>query len=321
MPKIKINESAFASQIKQYFDTRQFNADRLDSTLRTCTPKCDIESRFRLHHACNALSFDYTGELLLLLIKKAHETLEDKTTINNYCENIAQTMQYFADGFGEDTDAGLSYPHFLMHGIASKKLENVINKIKNNARIIHETRANREHFINSIKLPLNVDYGLKIDFGNGQSDDFFGTCCFMYDKTISDWSSGCFGYVAKFSIFLDITNKTIYGLTLQGKESEKTKMPDRTMIKDKEKGKYWFRLTSKLQMDPRAYLIKKVMKLTESKGYQQIKIIKPQYHPMFIEQHKGFIGKYEQAILRAGVTKDTGIYLEQIIKSEDLLIN
>jgi len=45
----------------------------------------------------------------------------------------------------------------------------------------------------------------------------------------------------------------------------------------------------------------------------KIKVVKPQHHPMFIERHKGFVGKYEPAIRQAGIQTENGCYLEAVL--------
>jgi len=216
MPKIKINESAFASEIKHYFETREFDMRLVDATLRTCMPECEQDSQFRLDHKCNGLRFDYTGELMMLLLERAYYELRQKTSSHEYCSGVAKAMQRFADGFGEDAD--LCYSHFLMHGINASTLDCVIQKIQDNARIIHETRTGRQHFIDSIPQPVDIGFDLKLGFDWGQTDDYFGICCYAYDKS-TQWPEGCTGYLAKFSIFTDTTNKIVYGLTVQGQQT------------------------------------------------------------------------------------------------------
>lgn len=309
MVKIKINESAFASELKSYFNTHQFDSTKVDSTLRTCIAQCKQSKYSGVDHACNGLRFGYTGELMLLLIERAFNELEHKVRIDEYCAGIARSMQHFANGFKEK-DADLCYSHFLMHAINQSLLEKVINKIENNARIIHETQAELPNFISSLNPPVQMSHDLKLGFDRGQTDDYFGICNYMYDESLK-YASGCSDYIAKFSIFLDVTNKIVYGFTVQGRMVEKKKMPNGQYEKDKEKGRDFLRLTAKIGMDPRAFVIKTVADIAHAKGYSKIKILKPEHHPMFIERHAGFTGKYLPIIKQAGIQKENGYYLER----------
>ncbi len=242
---------------------------------------------------------------MMLLLERAYCGLTPQPYLDDYCAHVANAMQYFADGFGEDAD--LCYSHFLMHGINEPTLEGVMDKIRENARIIHETRRGRPSLIDSLHSPVDLGFGLKLDFDWGQTDDYFGICSYAFDESIQ-WPGGCTGYLAKFSIFTDHTNKTVYGFTIQGQQTYGEKDG-----KDKKKGRNFFRLTAKLGMDPRAFVIKKVADIMRSKEYTKIRVVKPHDHPMFIEQHKGFVGKYEPIIRLAGIQNENGCYLESVL--------
>ncbi len=52
------------------------------------------------------------------------------------------------------------------------------------------------------------------------------------------------------------------------------------------------------------------MDFARENGYRKIKVIKPTEHPMFIENHGGFLGNYESVIKKAGIRQENGCYLE-----------
>ncbi|MEK6961600.1 MAG: hypothetical protein AABX47_10640 [Nanoarchaeota archaeon] len=272
-------------------DPTSFNRNRMNSYL------CNLKLRLDDRHG---LCFDYTIELAMKLFDRAFHNLHDGTTAAGFARKIAGSMADFGDRFNESLVS--CYPHFLLHGISADRLDPTLEKIQDNSRIIHETLIERAGFV--------ARHGRSI-LGN----DLESAYC------VSDVSDHCFGvtsllvtncrpygtyygYVAKFGIFLDKTNREAIGLGVQGQKP--TKPGD---------GEYFARLSHLLRMDPRAYLIQDVMDTLSDEGYARLKVLVPSENPMTLENHSGFLGRYEPALREAGLTNRTGIYLTATLRS------
>jgi|GEM_PF-5441815 len=295
-----IKEDALAKFLAEKIQTNVYNPqeddDRFDSTLRTCTPACPDEC-----HKCPGINFDYTAQAATLLLKRAHEKLP--VTPEQFSSAIARAIQTFAHGFTEPKNH-MCYPQFLLHGIEQNTLEAVVAKIEDNSRIIHETRAQAGAHYGRLALPHELALGI----AGCDTEDYFGICHFLHRRDTH--AAPSYHYLAKFSVFLDASNKTVYGLTVQGQTSAQSRNTDGTLIKDKKRGRAYARLTALLGKDPRTHTIEIAMDRLRSRGFTRAKIVRPNAHPYALEQHWGFIGKYENAILAAGITHENGIYLE-----------
>jgi hypothetical protein len=108
-------------------------------------------------------------------------------------------------------------------------------------------------------------------------------------------------YIAKASFFLDTSKKEITVITIQGQRIQQG---------NKARSREFARLGHRLQMDPRAYVLKNICEIGRQDAYQKIRVIKPRKHPMFVDNHCGFKARYDPIIRQAGITTESGCYLE-----------
>lgn len=295
-----IREQALADIIAQSLTGNEIDDHALDSTLRTCKNGCDPRC-----YRCPGINFDYTSGLVLLLLKRAYTGLAQTTTPTEYATRVARAIHVFAREFSNKTNS-MCYPHFLLHGIELPTTQQTAEKIEDNARIIHETRASKHAHQNARRISL--PHELYLGASGGDTDDYFSTCYYLArEGTIAGPSHS---YLAKFSIFRDVTNKTIVGLTVQGQTASTHRNKDGNAPKNKERGRNYARLTATLGMDPRTYTIQQVMDIARANGFEHAKVIRPHAHPFALENHSGFTGKYEHAIRAAGINTENGCYLE-----------
>lgn len=318
---VSINKSGFASKIEEYCRdpnkpenwflevTARPDADTVYSTLCVPTGKVAPESstffpRLEMH----GIAFGYNTELVMKLINRAYNNLSEDCDLTDYSKAVAESMQGFAEPFpdGEET---LCYPHFLLHGLVQPTLEQVLNKIDSNSRIIHETRKDKDKIMKKYGR-VGINGGLQLTMANGATDDYFGIAHLLAKDDEKYPSSSC-GYVAKASFFVDQTNNEIYVMTVQGRRYESlgpssVNTTERTKLGEKE----FARIGNILGRSPRRFILTKVMDFGRDNGFDRIKVIKPEEHPMFIESHKGFLANYDSVIIKAGVTEENGCYLE-----------
>lgn len=106
------------------------------------------------------------------------------------------------------------------------------------------------------------------------------------------------------SFFLDELNKEIYVITIQGQ---------RVQSADKNRSRNYARLAAALAMDPRAFVLRQVCELAKAEGYVKIRVIRPEHHTMFVDNHVGFMARYEPIIRQAEITEENGCYLQGAI--------
>ena len=165
-----------------------------------------------------------------------------------------------------------------------------------NARIIHNTLSKRSRFMQS-HPPQYASDGLDLAFGQCDiADNCFGLAGMLNREggPVSAFGS----YVAKFGFFLDDEKGEVVGLSVQGQHATTRK----------ERSNY-ARLESLLKVDPRAYLLRELMPLFFAEGYRKIKILKSTENPMTLENHPHFTGKYERAVIQAGISVQEDVYL------------
>jgi hypothetical protein len=319
-----IDEKLFAQKIEEYLvNQNSFNEDRIEEALKN---KHAFETVDSVVYGKETSYFDFyqfagirfggnTG-LVMQLLKRAYDGLAVKPDVKEFSQSMTSAMQYFAKLFKEeDRDAHLCYPHFLLHGINKPSLEEAVDKFRNNARIIHETIDVSRELIKK----TNHSFMKKWESGereicenycnmlyNGLGDDYFGiSYCILHSKQITI-GSGC-GYVAKTSFLLDQTNKDLYVILIQGgrfgKEGKESGAEERR--------RRWNEIQKVTGKDPRTLVLMKIKELGKELGMKRIRVIKPEHHPMFIEGHKGFTGKYELVIRNAGINIENECYLEE----------
>lgn len=298
---------AFTNRIKEYLKNPDYyDEKRFDSSLFTVvTAKRKAEPQAggpggeyqELHGLC----FGAHMELVMILLAHAFKTLVDGTTIDQYSKAMAHAMQTFADPIAVGGCASFPDPNFLLHGINRTTLAAVVKRFESNGRIIHETIALRDHFIDKYGEGLMSDYGMKIHLEEGAAEDCFGLCCYITKADEPDPHGTDRSYIAKVSFFLDALNQEIYVITIQGQ---------RVFHNDKNRSRYYARLSAKMGMDPRAFVLKKVCELGRAEEYKKIRVVRVIHHPMFLENHDGFIARYEPVVLQAGITEGNGYYLQ-----------
>jgi hypothetical protein len=99
-------------------------------------------------------------------------------------------------------------------------------------------------------------------------------------------------YAAKVSFFLDTSRMEITIITIQGQHVIKAL---------KKRSRDYARLGARLKSDPRSYLLKKVCEIARLAGYKRVRVIRPESHPMPIDQHGGFVARYENLIRELGI--------------------
>lgn len=296
---VKISAEGFVRKLIDYHykpDDSYENAMAVVEAMRA-TPRGSFEK-----NPC--LRFGHNSCLVLKLLNRAYDLASSKGEFQEFSERTAQAIQKFAEPFPEEDN--LAYPHFLLHGLEKPTVDDIISKIEHNGRIIHETIPRRP--ICGFEKPIDLERGLFAKLTWGDTDDYFGIAlhlCTTYDDAFSMIPKTA----AKLGFFLDRTNNEIYVINLQGQRVDR-KNVNGVWKRNKEKGKEYARLTSKLGIDPRGFLLKWLCMYANEKEYTRIKVIRPTFHPMFIEQHKGFYATYEPVIKQSGITEENGCYLE-----------
>lgn len=297
---VLIREDALADIITRSLAGEKLEQGALDQTLRTCHDKCD-----KLCYWCPGINFDYTSDLVLLLLERAYRQLKTPASPRAYAQRIATALQHFADEFPH-TKNTMCYPHFLMHGLSLPTADDIGKKIEDNGRILHETIAFRTDHKREPKQDL--PHELYLGNAGGDTDDYHSTCYYLARQGVNAGAS--YHYIAKFSVFRDTTNKIIVGLTVQGQPASLIRNKDGTAPKNRERGRAYAKLTAQLGMDPRTYTITRVMDIAREQGFENIRVIRANEHPFAIEKHNGFLARYDNAVRAAGITQEKECYLE-----------
>ncbi len=303
---VKIAVSRFADKIKEYLlSPEKFRQEAVVDTLNVIDPQSKWGER-------KGITFGYNTGLVMQLLARAYHSLSNGCDTAEFSVQVAQAVQNFAEPFSNQDN--LCYPHFLFHGLVQQNLDGIVEKLECNSRIIHETFGDRNRIMDEHGY-VSIDDGLTLAMSNGATDDFFGIAYLLARKNNLLLSSAC-GYVAKASFFVDITNKDIYVMTLQGRRFDSSDLVNSHSSREEEKleaEREYSRIGNVLGMSPRRFILEKVMDFGRENGFTRIKVIKPEEHPMFIERHKGFLANYEPVIRKAGITEENGCYLEKRI--------
>ena len=296
---VEINIEGFARKLIEYHhkpDDSYENSMAIVEAMRA-TPLVPFKD-----NPC--LRLGHNSALVLKLLDRAYTLASSKQDFSEFSRRAGDAIQKFAAPFPNEDN--LAYPHFLLHGLEQPTVEDIISKIEHNGRIMHETIPLRPTF--GFEKPMDLERGLFAKLTWGDTDDYFGISLHLC-TSYSDAFAIVPETVAKVGFFLDRTNNEVYVINLQGQRVDK-KMVNGVWKRDKEKGKEYARLTSKLGIDPRVVLLKWLCMYAKEKEYTRIKVIRPTFHPMFIEQHKGFYATYEPVIKQADITQENGCYLE-----------
>jgi hypothetical protein len=303
----KIRQKAFANRIEEYltspasFEERRFDASlysvATESRSRVMAGVVITDSVKVLHGLC----FGPHIELVMILLAHAYDGLRDDTRIREYSREVSRAMQGFAEPLADGDLACYPNPSFLLHGTRKHSLGAIINQLVTNGRIIHETMARRAVFIHDHGQATPLGHGLKMLMEYGATEDCYGICCFITREDEANPRGTDLSYIAKVSFFLDGGQRELYVITIQGQ---------RVTAAAKERSRDFARLAARLGMDPRTYVLKKVCQAAKSENFQRARIIRPRFHPMFIDSHAGFKAQYEPVIRQAGINDENGCYLE-----------
>jgi hypothetical protein len=217
---------------------------------------------------------------------------------------MAQAVQSFAKPLTVNDPTSYMEPHFLLHGLDKATIAESMAKCEDNGRIIHETLEVRADYMTKYGCKTLLGNGLQMMMENGFAEDKLGICCFITKENEPNphGSGNC--YAAKVSFFLDTSQMEITVITIQGQSVNKA-------IKNRSRD--YARLRARLTIDPRSYLLKKVCEIAKSAGYRRVRVIRPESHPMTIDQHGGFVARYDDLIRELGINHENECYLEGIL--------
>ena len=303
----KIRKRAFANRIVEYLaDHDSFCEMKFDASLFSVVKELravGVENGggFRQVELIQGLRFGEHIELVMLLLDDAFLGLRDRTTVKAYAKAMAGAMQSFAEPIANGDRTCFPDPTFLLHGLRRTVLADIVSRFENNGRIIHETLARRDAFLNTHGRAVNLGHGIKMLMEEGAAEDCFGVCGYLVREDEENPHGTDLSYIAKASFFLDASKGELFVITLQGQ---------RVLPSQKDRSRDFARLAARLQMDPRAFVLRKVCEVGQGEGYRRVRVIRPAQHPMFLDRHHGFMARYEPIIRQAGIGEENGCYLE-----------
>lgn len=303
----QIRQKAFANRIEEYltapasFEERRFDSSLYTVGTETRTRVLDGGSTTETVKVLRGLCFGPHIELVMILLAHAYKGLRDQTRIREYSRAVSEAIQKFAEPLMDGDPACYPNPSFLLHGTRKTSLGAIINRLNTNGRIIHETIGRRVGFIRKHGQATHLGHGLKMLMEDGATEDCYGICCFITREEENNPHGTDTSYIAKVSFFLDSRDRELYVITIQGQ---------RVTAGKKERSRDFARIAARLMMDPRTYVLHKVFQAAKSEDFQLARIVRPRFHPMFIDSHEGFKAQYEPVIRQAGIIEENGCYLE-----------
>jgi hypothetical protein len=87
--------------------------------------------------------------------------------------------------------------------------------------------------------------------------------------------------------------------------------------KSAEQGRQFARVTARVGMDPRAYVITSGFDSLRRYGIKDVYAIRPSEHVMAIGGHSGFRGSYESVLAQAGMRELNRVYYQRRIIDGD----
>lgn len=309
----QIRQKAFSHRIEEYLqNSKSFDEQKFDSSLyqvvnqnRNLITAAGTTSQ--VVKVIQGLSFSDHIELVMILIDRAYQGLRDQPGAKAFSLAIAKALQTYAEPLADGDYACFPYPYFLLHGLDKTTTEKVVWKLEDNSRIIHETLAIRAQFMKKFNGPAYLEQNLMMLMEEGATEDTSGICCYLAKASEQQPHGTDSTYIAKASFFLDTSNKEIIVITIQGQRIQQG---------DKARSREFARLGHKLQMDPRAFILKNICEIGRTETYQRIRVIKPLNHPMFLDNHCGFTARYEPIIRQAGINTENGCYLESDLTNQ-----
>jgi len=303
----RIRQKAFSQCIEEYLlNSRSFDEQRFDSSLyRVVKQYRDLKTAAgttaKAVNVIRGLSFsDHIG-LVMILIDRAYRGVRGQTGTKAFACAIAKALQTYAAPIDDGDYACFPYPYFLLHGLEKSTTDAVVRQLEENGRVIHETLAIRAQFMKKYGGPLYLEQNTKMLMEEGAAEDTSGICCYLTRAAEQQPHGTDSSYIAKVSFFLDTRHKEIIVITVQG---QRVQQGNRARSRD------FARLAHKLLMDPRTYLLGKICEIGRREAYHKIRVIRPMEHPMFLDSHCGFKARYEPVVRQAGITTESGCYLE-----------
>jgi hypothetical protein len=310
----RIRQTAFSHRIEEYLhNADSFDQQKCNSSLyKIVTQQRDKTSLPGTLgdgvKVMQGLNFsDHIG-LVMMLIERAYRSLREQTEAGTFARAVAEALQTYADPIIDGDYACFPYPYFLLHGLEKPTTKEIVRKLEENGRIIHETLACRARFMAKHGGPVYLEQDTKMLMEEGAAEDTSGICCYLTKASEEHPHGTDRSYIAKVSFFLDTHNKEIIVITIQGQRIQEG---------NKERSRDFARLAHNLQMDPRAYILKNICKIGRQEAYHKIRVIKPHAHPMFLDNHEGFMARYEPVIREAGITVEYSCYLEGSLSAPD----
>jgi hypothetical protein len=303
----QIRQKAFSNRIEEYLhNPKSFDEQRFDSSLHQVINKSRnlitaAPATEQTVNVIRGLSFSDHIELVMILIDRAYRGLHDQSGIKAFALAVSKAFQTYAEPLADGDYGCFPYPYFLLHGIEKTSTDKVVGKLEKNSRIIHETLAIRDQFMKKFDGPVFLEQNLNMYMEEGSTEDTSGICCYLTKSSEQHPHGTDSSYIAKASFFIDTSNKEIIVLTIQGQRIQRG---------NRERSRDFARLGHKLQMDPRAFILKNICEIGRNEAYQRIRVIRPLMHPMFFDNHNGFMARYEPVILQAGINTENGCYLE-----------
>lgn len=303
----QIRQKAFSRRIEEYLhNSKSFNKQKFDSSLyrivkQNSNMTASLGLSSRAVKVIQGLSFNEHIELVMILIDDAYRGLGDHTGVKAFSLAIAKALQTYAEPLADGDYACFPYPYFLLHGLGKTTTEGVVRQLQENSRVIHETLAIRAQFMEKFNGPVYLEQEMKMLMEEGATEDTSGICCYLAKASEQHPHGTDCSFIAKASFFLDTSRKEITVITIQG---QRIQQGDKTRSRD------FARLGHRLQMDPRAYVLKNICEIGRKEAYQKIRVIKSRQHPMFLDNHCGFKARYDPIIRQAGIITDNGCYLE-----------
>jgi hypothetical protein len=303
----QIRQKAFSHRIEEYLhNSESFDKQKFDSSLYQIVNQnrnliAAVGPSSRAVKVIRGLCFSEHIELVMILIDRAYRGLVNQTGTRAFALAIAKALQTYAEPLTDGDYACFPYPYFLLHGLGKTTTEAVVWQIEENSRVIHETLAIRAQFIEKFGGPVYLEQSMMMLMEEGATEDTSGICCYLARASEQHPHGTDYSYIAKASFFLDTSKKEITVITIQGQRIQQG---------NKARSREFARLGHRLQMDPRAYVLKNICEIGRQDAYQKIRVIKPRKHPMFVDNHCGFKARYDPIIRQAGITTESSCYLE-----------
>lgn len=237
-------------------------------------------------------------------ITRAYDSLTEEQDINVFGLAVAEAIDQFASFFPEG-EHNLCYPHFLLHGIARPTLTEVVEQIRNNARIIIGTLSVRDSIRAQFGKPRLIDGGLSLCIRNGLGDDFDGLSFQLFhpDQPLSDNNP-----FAKAGFVLDTSINQATVVNLQGRKKQTSEDP-MSKKQYRAQGRAFARFpTDHNGLDPRAFVLNHLCEFLGEIGIKTVRAIRPEEHLMHIGKHPGFRANYDEILEIAGFHVQDQVY-------------